>query len=134
MPIALEDIQKDFESNPFLSHIGFQIIYFEEGDVKLKLTIEEYLLNTNGTVHGGVYATMLDFILGMDLRSVTKTRCVTTNLTIHYLASMSEGELYAEAKVLQQGYKLAFAEGEIKDMQGNVITKGIGTFKLIREE
>ncbi|MGE6716766.1 PaaI family thioesterase [Peribacillus frigoritolerans] len=134
MPITLEDIQKDFESNPFLSHIGFQIIYFEEGNVKVKLTIEEYLMNTNGTLHGGVYATMLDFILGMVLRSVTKTRCVTTNLTIHYLASMSEGELYAEAKVLQQGYKLAFAEGEIKDMKGNVITKGIGTFKLIREE
>lgn len=134
MKVTLEDVRKDFENSPFFSYIGFQIIYFEEGNVRVKLTIEESLLNTNGTLHGGVYATMLDFILGMVIRSVTKTRCVTTNLTTHYLASMSAGEIFAEAKVVQQGYKLAVVEGEIKDIKENVIAKGIGTFKLIRGE
>ncbi len=134
MEVTLEDVRKDFENSPFFSYIGLQIIYFEEGNVKVKLTIEESLLNTNGTLHGGVYATMLDFILGMVIRSVTKTRCVTTNLTTHYLASMSTGEIFAEAKVVQQGYKLAVVEGEIKDIKDNVIAKGIGTFKLIRGE
>jgi uncharacterized protein (TIGR00369 family) len=77
---------------------------------------------------------MLDTILGMVTRSVTKAKVVTTNLTVHYLASISGGEIFAEAKVLQKGYKLAFTEGEIKDPKGNTIAKGIGTFKLIRDE
>jgi uncharacterized protein (TIGR00369 family) len=132
--VTAEDIRKKFESNPFFLHIGFEIIRFEEGKVTIKLNIEEYLLNVNGTLHGGVHATMLDTILGMVTRSVTKAKVVTTNLTVHYLASISGGEIFAEAKVLQQGYKLAFTEGEIKDPKGNTIAKGIGTFKLIRDE
>lgn len=134
MPVTVEDIRKKFENNPFFSHIGFEIVQFEEGNVIIKLNIKENLLNVNGTLHGGVHATMLDNILGMVTRSVTKARVVTTNLTVHYLASMSEGEIFAEAKVLQQGYKLAFTEGEIKDSKGNVIAKGIATFKLIRDK
>jgi uncharacterized protein (TIGR00369 family) len=132
--VTVEDIRKRFESNPFFLHIGFEIIQFEEGKVTIKLNIEEYLLNVNGTLHGGVHATMLDTILGMVTRSVTKAKVVTTNLTVHYLASISGGEIFAEAKVLQEGHKLAFTEGEIKDTKGNTIAKGIGTFKLIRDE
>jgi acyl-CoA thioesterase len=47
---------------------------------------------------------------------------------------MSSGEIFAEAKVLQQGYKIAFTEGEIKDSNGNIIAKGTGIFKLIRDK
>ncbi|TYR81380.1 PaaI family thioesterase [Priestia megaterium] len=134
MSVTVADIRKKFESNPFFSHIGFEVVEFEEGRVIIKLDIKDYLLNVNGTLHGGVHATMLDFILGMVTRTVTKARVMTTNLTVHYLASSSAGEIFAEAKVLQQGYKLAFAEGEVKDAQGQLLAKGIGTFKLIRDE
>jgi uncharacterized protein (TIGR00369 family) len=72
LSVTLEDVQKSFESSPFFSHIGFEIIRFEEGNCMIKLNIREHLLNINGTLHGGVHATMLDFILGMTIRSVTK--------------------------------------------------------------
>ncbi|MBR8644750.1 PaaI family thioesterase [[Brevibacterium] frigoritolerans] len=114
--------------------MGFEIIRFEEGNVTIKLNIEEHLLNVNGTLHGGIHATMLDTILGMVTRSVTKSKVVTTSLTVHYLASISSGELFAEAKVLQKGYKIAFTEGEIKDAEGNIIAKGTGIFKIIRDK
>ena len=77
---------------------------------------------------------MLDTVLGMAVRSVTKASVVTTNLNIHYLASLSTSEIYAEAKVLQAGYKTAFAEGVIKDSNGKIIAKGVGQFKVIRDE
>jgi acyl-CoA thioesterase len=134
LPVTVEDIRKSFEGSSFLSHMGIEIVRFEEGNVVLKLNIEDYLLNVNQTLHGGVHATMLDTILGMIVRSVSKTRVTTTNLTIHYLDSLSAGEIFAEAKVLKLGYKIAFAEGEIKDSNGNVIAKGTGTFKLIRSK
>ncbi|KAB2328357.1 PaaI family thioesterase [Cytobacillus depressus] len=134
MPVTVEDVRKSFESNSFVSHVGFEIVHFEENNVVLKLNIKEYLLNANGSLHGGVHATMIDTILGMVIRSVTKTKITTTSLTIHYLSSLSDGEIFAEAKILKQGYKNVFAEGEIKDLNGNIIAKGIGTFKLIRDE
>jgi uncharacterized protein (TIGR00369 family) len=134
LPVTVEDIRQSFEGSSFLSHMGIEIVRFEEGNVVLKLNIEDYLLNVNKTLHGGVHATMLDTILGMIVRSVSKTRVTTTSLTIHYLDSLSAGEIFAEAKVIKLGYKIAFAEGEIKDANGNVIAKGTGTFKLIRDK
>ncbi|MGE7778989.1 PaaI family thioesterase [Peribacillus sp. NPDC097264] len=134
MTTNVEDIRNQFESSPFFAYIGFEVIQFEEGNVRLKLNIEKHMLNINGTLHGGIHATMLDTILGIVIRSLTKARVVTTSLTVHYLGSLSSGEIYAEAKILQEGYKTAFAEGEIKDSAGNLIAKGTGVFKLIRDE
>ncbi|MFL0364918.1 PaaI family thioesterase [Pseudobacillus sp. 179-B 2D1 NHS] len=130
--MLLEDIIKEFEECPFLQHLGLDILKFEEGDVRIKLTIQEHLLNTNYTLHGGVYASVLDFIQSMYLRSVTKTRCVTTNLTIHYTAPVSAGEMFAEASIISKGYKTAFVEGILKDQEGGLLAKGTGTFKLIQ--
>ncbi|KAB7707812.1 hotdog fold thioesterase [Bacillus aerolatus] len=132
--MLLEDIVKEFEECPFLQHLGLEILQFEEGDVKIKLAMKDYLLNTNNTLHGGVYASVLDFIQSMHLRSVTKTRCVTTNLTVHYTAPVTGGEIFAEAEIISKGYKTAFVEGTIKDETGKLLSKGTGTFKLIRPD
>jgi uncharacterized protein (TIGR00369 family) len=132
--ITVEEIKKNFEGSLFFSYIGFEVVHFEENHAILKLRIKDELLNVNGRLHGGVHASMLDTVLGMAVRSVTKASVVTTNLNIHYLASLSTSEIYAEAKVLQAGYKTAFAEGVIKDSNGKIIAKGVGQFKVIRDE
>ncbi|QNG59285.1 PaaI family thioesterase [Bacillus sp. PAMC26568] len=134
MAILVQDIRESFEVSPFFNHMGIEILHFEENAVKIKLTIKEYVLNANGTLHGGVHATMLDYAQGMLLRSITKTKCMTVNLSTQYLAGISEGDIFAEAKVLQLGYKLAFLEGEINDSTGRLLAKGTGTFKIIRDE
>lgn len=133
MQDVLENIRESFEESSFFSHIGFEIIHFQEDNVLLKLPISDQLLNVNGTLHGGVHATMLDQILGMVTRVTTKTRCATINLNVNYLAASSNGDIFATAKILQKGYRIVTAEGELSDEQGNVLAKGIGTFKLIRD-
>ncbi|WP_226580782.1 PaaI family thioesterase [Halobacillus litoralis] len=131
---TIEDVRESFEASPFFSHIGFEIMRFEEGDVLLKLPIHEKLHNVNGTLHGGVHATMLDLVLGMAIRSTTKTRCTTMNLNLNYLAPVAGGEITATGRILKQGYRIVTAEGELYDQEGSMLAKGIGTFKLIRDE
>ncbi|WP_173916746.1 PaaI family thioesterase [Halobacillus sp. Marseille-Q1614] len=133
MTKTIDEVRKSFEASPFFSHIGFRIIRFEEGNVLLHLPVQENLFNVNGTLHGGVHASMLDLILGMAIRSTTKTRCTTMNLNINYMAPVSDGNLAAKGRILQQGYRVVTAEGEIYDQEDNLIAKGIGTFKLIRD-
>ncbi|MFC7062118.1 PaaI family thioesterase [Halobacillus seohaensis] len=132
MTKVIDEVRESFEASPFFSHIGFEIVEFEEGNVLLNLPIKEQLLNVNGTLHGGVHATMLDLILGMAIRSTTKTRCTTMNLNINYLAPISNGDVSAKGRILQQGYRTVTAEGELYDHQGQLLAKGIGTYKLIR--
>ncbi|WP_163527067.1 PaaI family thioesterase [Halobacillus ihumii] len=134
MTITIDEVRESFETSPFFSHIGFEITEFERGNVLLKLPITEKLMNANGTLHGGVHATMLDLILGMTIRSTTKTHCSTINLNINYLAPSSTGDVVARGRILQQGYRTVIAEAEMYDQKGNMLAKGIGTFKLIRSE
>ncbi|WP_232233753.1 PaaI family thioesterase [Bacillus sp. J33] len=108
------------------------MVELEDDRVKLKLTISDHLLNVNGTLHGGIHATMLDYVQGMLLRAVTKEGCVTTSLTTQYLNSASEGEIFAESKILKLGYNVAFMEAEIKNSEGKILSKGLGSFKLLR--
>lgn len=129
----LEEIRDRFENSPFFSHIGFEVVYFHEGDVLLKLPITGSLLNAGSILHGGVHATMLDIVLGMVIQSTTGTRCTTIHLNTNYLAPIADGAIFANAKVLKKGYRTVVAEGEIWDEQEEYLAKGVGTFKLIRE-
>lgn len=131
--VDVKEIRRSFEESPFFQHMGIDILNFEENKVKIKLVMKDYVLNANGTLHGGVHATMLDYVQGMLLRSVSKTRCATVNSSVQYLAPSTSGEIYAEGKILQLGYKTAFMEGEIRDSEGKLLAKGSGTFKLIRD-
>jgi len=131
---TIQDIRESFETSNFFSNMGFEIIDFEEDKVLLKLPLNEHLLNVNKTLHGGVHAAMLDQVLGMVTRVTTKTRCATINLNINYLSPSTTGSIFATAKIIQQGYRIVIAEGEIHDDQGKTIAKGTGTFKLFREK
>lgn len=130
--MTVEEIRRRFEISPFFSHIGFEVIKFEEENVLLKLTIDQHLLNVNDTLHGGVHATMLDFVLGMVIQSKTLTRCATINLNINYLAPSTSGDIFAKGRILQQGYRTVTAEAELFDSHEMLLAKGVGTFKLIR--
>ena len=131
---VIQDIRESFEKGKFFSNMGFEIIEFQEEKVLLKLPLKEHLMNVNDTLHGGVHAAMLDQVLGMRTRVTTKTRCATINLNINYLAPSTTGDIFATAKIVQQGYRIVTAEGEIYDDQGKIIAKGIGTLKLFRDK
>ncbi|WP_249593870.1 PaaI family thioesterase [Peribacillus frigoritolerans] len=121
--------------NGFEAQMGFEMIESEEGNVILKMPVSSSRLNLNGTLHGGVYATLLDIIIGMNIRKQAVDPLVTVNLNISYFAAAVEGEkVIATAKILHQGYKLASGEGEIRNSEGKLLAKGTGTFKIMRSK
>ncbi|WP_342511030.1 PaaI family thioesterase [Sporosarcina sp. FSL K6-1522] len=130
--MIIERIRESFKQSGFAHYIGFEVDNIEEGNVQLKLSVREELLNSNGSIHGGVHASMLDTILGIAICSVTKTSCLTINLNVSYLNTSTSGELFATGRILKQGYRTAMAEGEIYDSNGVLLAKAVGTFKLLR--
>ncbi|MGG1674344.1 PaaI family thioesterase [Neobacillus sp. NRS-1170] len=117
----------------FEQYIGTQIKQMEEDNIVLELPITPVLLNYNNTLHGGVYAVILDTVIGMTLRARSEHPLVTVNLNINYLAPIKEGEkIVATAKILNLGNSILTGEGEVRDISGNILAKAIGTFKMIR--
>lgn len=131
---TLEETKRVFEESPFFKLLGFKLVEFEEGQVTIELPVDDHLLNANKTVHGGVYASLLDNIIGATIRSIVKVPLATINLNIHYIASIANGVMVAKATILQQGYRMVTGEAEIRDGQGQLLAKGTATFKVLRKQ
>ncbi|MFD6443425.1 PaaI family thioesterase [Peribacillus sp. NPDC060186] len=129
----LEEIREIYDESQIFRHLGFQIVQFEEGKVIIEVPVENYLINANDTVHGGIYATLLDSIMGVTFRSIVRQPVTTMNLNINYLNPISEGKMIAKAKVIRLGYKTLVGEGEITDESGQLLAKATGIFKVIRK-
>ncbi|MEH6995754.1 PaaI family thioesterase [Neobacillus drentensis] len=120
-------------SNSFDVSLGFDMIQLDGGEIILELPVSSTNLNPNGTLHGGVYASLLDIVIGVNIRKLAGHPLVTVNLNISYFAPAFEGEkIIATAKILNQGYKIASGEGEVRNSEGKLLAKGTGTFKILR--
>lgn len=123
-------LEERFNASPFFSHLGFKLIEGNKDGIVLELPIKKHLINTNGTVHGGVYATMLDNIMSITVRDVVNKEIVTVNLNISYLAPIQEGVLIGKATILQRGYRIVTCESEVTNEEGDVLAKATGVFKV----
>ena len=122
------------KTGPFSNYLKFNMKIINN-EVVTTLRVEDYHLNVKNTVHGGVIATMLDNVIGDSIAIEVNCSVITINLTINYVAPVKVNSLLtATGKVIKQGYRIAMAEGTIMDEEGNLIAKGSGTFKIIREK
>jgi uncharacterized protein (TIGR00369 family) len=127
------ELHKYIENNPFNNHIGFELVTEKKDEILLKLSLKRELLNTNKTVHGGVHASMLDTVQSIVLRLIYQSPVAAMNLDVHYFSPAHSGHLFAKAKILQKGYKLATIEAEIVDIHQQLIAKGTGIYRIIRK-
>ncbi|MEO9463808.1 MAG: PaaI family thioesterase, partial [Marinomonas sp.] len=45
-------------------HLGFQLTHWDSDFARIELPIEHFLMNRAGIPHGGIYATLLDTVMG----------------------------------------------------------------------
>jgi acyl-CoA thioesterase len=130
---SMEDMRAIYESSPYNNFLGIKLEKFEVGSVIYSIEVTPNHKNVNQAVHGGVYFSILDSVMGATIRSVTKQPITTINTTVHFLAPLKEGDqMVASAKVVQLGRSIVTAEGEVRDCNGSILAKTIGTFKIIR--
>jgi uncharacterized protein (TIGR00369 family) len=103
----------------------------ERGRAVVSIEIRHELTNHWKFAHGGVLLTLLDVAMGSAARTTDGQAAgvVTVSLTVNFLRAGS-GLLRAEGRVLRSGRSLTFCEGEVRDAFGEVMAKGIGTFRL----
>ena len=118
---------------PFLELLGARAEHREKGRAVVSIDVRQELTNSWKFAHGGVVMTLLDVAMASAARTldVHVAGVVTVNLTATFLRSCS-GLLRAEGRVLRGGSSLVFCEGEVRDADGDIMAKGIGTFRLKR--
>jgi uncharacterized protein (TIGR00369 family) len=121
------------EPFPLQRLMGFRMTGWSDGFARFELELADKLLNRHGIPHGGVYAMLLDTVMGHsgcwtgdpDHRILAMTLSLTTN----FLARPTGSVLVAEGRRTGGGRSSFFAQGSITDDAGNLVTTGSGVFR-----
>lgn len=104
--------------------------------ISLGLRIEPRHLNSRGTCHGGLLATLADVALGYACVAAVEEgpsrNFVTIDLSIEYLASTQAGDwLYSQVQVLNADTRTAAAAGHLL-VEGRPVVRISANFRLAR--
>ena len=102
------------DPGPFLAHVG-PVLGSPDG--VLGIQAEDHHLNQNGTVMGGLLATLVDAALAAGIRrdADDEVQIATVSLTTDYLRAAPAGAwLEARTEVERLGGRLAFADCSVR--------------------
>jgi uncharacterized protein (TIGR00369 family) len=113
---------------PISETMSFAIIAASNGETRFRCVPGEFLYNPQGSVHGGVAATLLDSCMGAAVMSTldAESAYTTTQLSISLVRPIlaGSGELFADGKVIHRGGRLVTAEGQLTDAKGKLLAHG----------
>ena len=120
---------------PFVEQLGIRLVERSKERAIVSLAKRADLLNSWGATHGGVIMTMLDLVMSMAVRGHYDVAggVLTVDMSVGFL-NASFGDISAEGRVLNAGKSTAFCEAEARDETGKLLSKAIGTFKLLPEK
>ena len=110
---------------PLMDWMTAEAVEAEEGFVKMRFTVKEYMLNPIQILHGGVAATMLDELMGAAGFLMNRpVGYATINMNVDYLHSAKVNDvLIGEGKIIRAGKTVMHAEAKLTNTDGKVVAK-----------
>lgn len=137
VPDALEErlaLQRErFADSTFLHFLGAELGELAEGRADVRLPIRPEFTNRNGTVHGGVLATLADAALGQCVRTILgmDARLVTVEFKMNYLAPAHTGLLTGRGEIVKLGGSIATVSVTVL-CNAETIAIGLGTMRIFK--
>lgn len=116
----------------FTGELGIESVRMADGECVMELEIEPRHLSMAERVHGGVYFTMLDTVMGRAVisRLPSGRGCATIDAHINYFRPAQQGRIRAVGECIRLTRRTAYAEGTLLDEEGNMLARASGTFFL----
>lgn len=117
---------------PYYSTLGLKVRVQGQKSMVI-LPASDKILNSQGAVHGGAIAALLDVALSQAVRALGPpgVRVVTIDLHVTFLRP-GRGRLDAHGKVLRAGKTVALAEALVTDSDGTEVAKATGALRTYR--
>lgn len=129
----------DLPAAPIGATLGMERPHLEdvqEGRVVFRLRPQGFHYNPIGSVHGGVYATLLDSAVACAIHSTLPAGATytTLELKVNYLRPLLEGgpEVQAIGEVIHVTRQTGLAEGRIVDENGKIYAHATTTCLIRR--
>ncbi|MEJ7815468.1 MAG: PaaI family thioesterase [Rubrobacter sp.] len=122
------------EEVTFSKHIKVKVQEVERGRAVLYIDAEGIHFNGNGTMHGGVYTSLIDNAMGLSVSSLVGLRTATTQMNVHFLGAVREGRITCRSEVIHKTRRTATAEAHVYDGEGNLVAMGTGAFRIFEKQ
>ena len=123
---------------PVIATLGFSLDVVEPGRVVFSFAPEEFHYNPIGSVHGGVYATLLDSATGCAVHSMLPAGVGYTSLdlTVKFLRAITvdTGRVRCIGTVPHLGGRTALAEARLVDSDDRLLATAVSSILLIRPQ
>ena len=121
----------------FRKLIGLKTMALEDGYAVMELTVSSEHLNSQGSLHGGIVATMIDHTGGIAGCLCTETgtmrKAVTISLTTSFLAGVTSGRIIATARKRPGGRRIFVSTVEVADEAGKLLAVGEATYRYMND-
>lgn len=131
-------IQLYIEHNSFGKLTGMTFEIMEPGVVVYKMPVEEAVLATPFTAHGGAIAGLCDATVGVGALSLVVDNhyvVSTVEMKVSFILPARTGDvLTGVSKVLKAGKRIIFMEAEIKNQKGELVATASSTMNAYPAE
>jgi uncharacterized protein (TIGR00369 family) len=117
----------------FLARLfGLEVGYEGETCV-VTAPVQEWMLNPQGSLHGGVLALILDISMGHLLHHVAGPG-VTLEMKSQFVKAPRSGEVRAVGRFLRRGRSISFLESRMTDTAGDLVAFASSTWRLVNKQ
>ncbi len=123
----LKKIKSFFETKDrFSKLLGFEIVDINTGYAKVEVEVKDKYLNGANVIHGGFLFSLADYAFALASNS-RNNLSLAINANIIFHKAISSGKIYAEAKEIKDGKKIASYEIKIYENEKIIIATFTGT-------
>lgn len=113
----------------FLARLLDLEVSYSEDCCHIFFPIRDFLFNPQGTLHGGIIATIMDISMGHLLQHVTGAGGATLEMKLQYLRPLQPPSARCEGRFLRRGRNIAFLESRMWDAEGRLAVHATSTWK-----
>jgi uncharacterized protein (TIGR00369 family) len=115
--------------------LGMRVTRVHKDGVTVECAMREDLQNAAQALHGGVFATLADAAMGISLhRHLGGSRAITTvELKINYFRPVTEGRVFARARLVRIGSQICVGAVELTDDRKRQVGAALVTYMLLGE-
>jgi uncharacterized protein (TIGR00369 family) len=126
---ACANPQREFGDFFLARFYGLTFAYTDESCI-ITMPVHEFMLNPQGSLHGGVTCFVLDVAMGHLLRHASGPG-ITLGINLQYLRAPSAGLTTTESRFVKRGRSINFLEARMLDDQGRPVAAATSTWRLI---
>ena len=127
-------MEKIKSSQPYWTLLGIEMLDIKKGWAKLQLPFAKKLTHPYGIAHGGVIFSLADSAVAMALLGLVEKgeRFTTVEMNINYVSPFREGNITAEARIVNKGSRIALGDVDVRDDQGGLVAKCLATYTIMK--